>query len=163
MSHPATASRARMIRRPAGQFVAASLRGDTGRGAPLGHAPSRPKTSKSTATHSQKPRRLRSARTAGASGTRRRRQVPLAPAVRALRSRLGFWLWVAVLFEVFGLLGAWPSGAPRPVSPRSDAATNWPAGLLIILALLAVAGWLITRERLLPRGPVRVEDELAGH
>ena len=93
----------------------------------------------------------------------RRRRVPLAPAVRALRSRLGFWLWVAVLFEVFGLLGAWPSGAPRPVSPRSDAATNWPAGLLIILALLAVAGWLITRERLLPRGPVRVEEELAGH
>jgi len=93
----------------------------------------------------------------------RRRRIPLAPALRALRSRLGFWAWVVVLFEVFGLLGAWPGGAPRPVSPRSDAATNWPAGFLILLGLLALAGWLVTRERLLPRGEVRSDEELAGH
>ena len=93
----------------------------------------------------------------------RRRRIPLAPALRALRSRLGFWAWVIVLFEVFGLLGAWPDGAPRPVSPRSDAATNWPAGLLIVLGLLALAGWLVARERLMPRGEVTSEQELAGH
>ena len=93
----------------------------------------------------------------------RRRRIPLAPALRSLRSRIGFWAWVVVLFELFGLLGAWPDGAPRPVSPRSDAATNWPAGMLIVLALLALAGWLVTRERLLPRGEVSVEEELAGH
>jgi hypothetical protein len=93
----------------------------------------------------------------------RRRRIPLAPALRALRSRLGFWAWVIVLFEIFGLLGAWPDGAPRPVSPRSDAATNWPAGLLIVLGLLALAGWLVTRERLVPRREVSVESELAGH
>src|SRR3954454_3134232 len=93
----------------------------------------------------------------------RRRRIPLAPALRALRSRLGFWAWVVVLFEVFGLLGAWPGGAPRPVAPRSDAATNWPAGFLILLGLLALAGWLVTRERLLPRGEVRSDEELAGH
>src|SRR5436190_4036355 len=93
----------------------------------------------------------------------RRRRIPLAPALRALRSRLGFWAWVIVLFEVFGLLGAWPDGAPRPVSPRSEAATNWPAGLLIVLGLLAFAGWLVTRERLMPRGEASSEQELAGH
>ena len=93
----------------------------------------------------------------------RRRRIPLAPALRALRSRLGFWVWVIVLFEIFGLLGAWPDGAPRPVSPRSDAATNWPAGLLLVLGLLALAGWLVTRERLIPRREVSVENELAGH
>jgi hypothetical protein len=93
----------------------------------------------------------------------RRRRIPLAPALRSLRSRLGFWAWVVVLFELFGLLGAWPDGAPRPVSPRSDAATNWPAGMLILLGLLALGGWLVTRERLLPRDKVGVEEELAGH
>jgi hypothetical protein len=93
----------------------------------------------------------------------RRRRIPLAPALRALRSRLAFWAWVVVLFELFGLLGVWPDGAPRPVSPTSDAATNWPAGALFVLALLALAGWLVTRERLLPRGEVSGEEELAGH
>jgi peptidase M28-like protein len=93
----------------------------------------------------------------------RRRRIALAPAVRALRSRLAFWAWVVVLFEVFGLLGAWPDGAPRPVSTVSEAATNWPAGALILLGLLALAGWLVTRERLLPRGRITVEEEIAGH
>jgi hypothetical protein len=93
----------------------------------------------------------------------RRRRIPLAPALRALRSRLGFWIWVVALFELFGLLGAWPGGAARPVATRSDAATNWPAQMLIVLALLALAGWLATRERLLPRREVTAEEELAGH
>jgi hypothetical protein len=93
----------------------------------------------------------------------RRRRIPIAPALRALRSRLGFWAWVLVLFEVFGLLGAWPDGAPRPLSPRSEAATNWPVGMLFVLALLAVAGWFVTRERLLPRDEVTGEEELAGY
>jgi hypothetical protein len=93
----------------------------------------------------------------------RRRHIPLAPALRALRSRLGFWVWVIVLFELFGLAGAWPDGASRPVSPHSDAATKWPAGALILLGVLALAGWLVTRERLLPRRDIGSEEELAGH
>jgi len=93
----------------------------------------------------------------------RRRRVPIAPALRALRSRLGFWAWVIVLFELFGLLGAWPEGAPRPVSPRSGAATNWPLGMLFVLGLLALAGWFVTRERLVPQHDVTSEEELAGH
>jgi Peptidase family M28 len=93
----------------------------------------------------------------------RRRRIPLAPALRGLRSRLGFWAWVAVLFEAFRLFGAWPDGAPRPLSPRSSAATDWPAGWLLVLGLLALAGWLVARERLLPRRDVTTEEELAGH
>src|SRR5438477_4315278 len=93
----------------------------------------------------------------------RRRRIPLAPALRALRSRLGFWAWLVALFELFRLLGAWPNGAPRPVSPRSPAAMDWPARSLLVLALLALAGWLTTRERLLPRRAANAEEELAGH
>ena len=93
----------------------------------------------------------------------RRRRIPLAPAMRGLRSRLGFWIWVVALFEEFNLLGAWPDGAPRPVSPRSAAATDWPTQMLIVLGLLALAGWLVTRERLMPRREITTEEELAGH
>ena len=93
----------------------------------------------------------------------RRRRIPLAPALRGLRSRLGFWAWVVGLFELFRLLGVWPDGAPRPVSPLSSAATDWPARALIILGLLSLAGWLVMRERLLPRRPIASEEELAGH
>jgi Peptidase family M28 len=93
----------------------------------------------------------------------RRRRIPLAPALRGLRSRFGFWAWVVGLFEVFNLLGAWPDGATRPVSPRSAAATDWPAKMLIVLALLTLSGWLVSRERLLPRRAITTEEELAGH
>jgi hypothetical protein len=93
----------------------------------------------------------------------RRRHIPLAPALRAYRSRFGFWVWVAVLFQVFGWLGAWPTGAPRPIAPTSSVAHNWPAGALLGLGVLALGGWLLTRERLIPRRPIRLEEELAGH
>jgi hypothetical protein len=93
----------------------------------------------------------------------RRRRIPLAPALRGLRSRLGFWAWVLGLFELFALLGAWPDGAARPVAPRSDIAQTWPARALLILGVLALIGWLVTRERLIPRRAVTPEEELAGH
>jgi hypothetical protein len=93
----------------------------------------------------------------------RRRRIPLAPALRSYRSRLGFWAWVVGLFELFALVGAWPSGAARPLDPRSHAATNWSARALLLLAVFALAGWLVTRERLLPRREVTPADELAGH
>jgi hypothetical protein len=93
----------------------------------------------------------------------RRRHIPLAPALRAYRSRLGFWVWVAVLFQIFGWLGAWPEGAPRPIAPSSSVAHNWPAIALLGLGVLALGGWLVTRERLIPRRAIRLEEELAGH
>ena len=78
----------------------------------------------------------------------RRRHIPLAQALRSYRSRLFFWIWVALLFELFSLAGAWPGGASRPVAPTSAAARNWPAAALLALCVLALLGWLVSRERL---------------
>ncbi|HVA30436.1 MAG TPA: M28 family peptidase [Gaiellaceae bacterium] len=90
----------------------------------------------------------------------RRRRIRISPALRSYRSRLGFWLWCGGLFGLFTLLGLWPGGPARP--PTVDG-VSWPAGGLIALGVLAAIGWLVARERLLPRRPVRPEEELAGH
>jgi hypothetical protein len=93
----------------------------------------------------------------------RRRRIRLTAALRSYVRRLGFWAWVGAMFYVLGLLGAWPEGASAPPNPGTTAAGNWPAFGLLGLVLLAAAGWLVARERLLPRRPVSVEDELAGY
>ena len=93
----------------------------------------------------------------------RRRRIALAPALRSLRSRLGFWLFVGLLFVVLGLLGAWPEGAARPPSLESAAATKIAVLPVIVLLLLSALAWLVARDRLLPRRPVLPEDELAGY
>ena len=93
----------------------------------------------------------------------RRRRIPLAPALRAYRSRLAFWAWVVGLFELFRLLGAWPDGAARPIPPASTLAHHWPAKGLLALAVLALVGWFVARERLIPRRAITAEEELAGH
>jgi Peptidase family M28 len=92
----------------------------------------------------------------------RRRRIPLAPALRSYRSRLAFWLWMGVLFAAFGLVGAWPEAESRPPPPDTGIAGDWPVVALGIFAVLAFAGWLVGRERLLPRRPVSSEEELAG-
>jgi Peptidase family M28 len=92
----------------------------------------------------------------------RRRHIPLAPALRSYRSRAGFWLWTAVVFELFALLGFWPDAPAVALPPSAAAATDWPVIALIGLALLTGLGWLVTRERLLPRGPVSSTEEIAG-
>jgi len=50
----------------------------------------------------------------------RRRHIRLAPALRSYRSRLGFWLFAALLFEIFALAGVWETGAARPLPPESS-------------------------------------------
>ena len=93
----------------------------------------------------------------------RRRGIHLAPAFRSYRSRLGFWLWAGVLFELFALAGAWPGGTARPPNPATTAAGHWPRLAIAGLAVLLVASWLVPRERLRPRQPLTPEDDLAGH
>jgi hypothetical protein len=93
----------------------------------------------------------------------RRRRIPLAAALRSYRSRLAFWVWVAILFELFGLLRLWPEGSSRPPELTGSAARDWPAFGLLMLGALMLAGWLVARDRLLPRRPVSAEEELAGH
>jgi Peptidase family M28 len=90
----------------------------------------------------------------------RRRRIRIAPALRSYRSRLGFWAWVGAVFLVFRAIGLWGSGGGQ--APPLDS-VSWPAGALVALALLAGAGWLVARSRLLPRRPIRPEERLAGH
>ena len=93
----------------------------------------------------------------------RRRRIPLGPAVRSLRRRLGFWLFAGLLFTAFSLLGAWPDAPARPLAPETAAATQWPWVPLAILAVLAAVAWLVARDRLLPRREVMRSEELAGY
>ena len=93
----------------------------------------------------------------------RRRRIRLAPAFRSYRTRLAFWLWAGVLFELFALAGAWGAGAARPIEPGSAAATRWPlwslSGFLLVLGL----SWLVARPRLVPQRPATAEEQLAGY
>jgi Peptidase family M28 len=92
----------------------------------------------------------------------RRRHIPLAPALRSYRSRLAFWLYAALLFELFALLGVWETGADRPPAPELSPGTHWPTVGLVVYGALLAGGWLIGRDRLLPRRPVADAEELAG-
>jgi hypothetical protein len=93
----------------------------------------------------------------------RRRRIPLAPALRSYRSRLAFWLAVGALFALFALAGVWPDAAARPLSPDTAVAGEWPLLALGALALLSISAWFVARQRLVPRRPVAVEEELAGY
>jgi hypothetical protein len=90
----------------------------------------------------------------------RRRRIRIAPALRSYRSRLGFWAWVGAVFLVFRAIGLWGSSGGHAPPLES---VSWPGGALVALVLLAGAGWLVARSRLLPRRPIRTEERLAGH
>ena len=92
----------------------------------------------------------------------RRRRIALAPAARSLRSRLLFWGYAGLLIYVAARLGAFPDGEPRPLPPDAGVYQPSPVVLGVIGALL-VAGWLIGRERLIPRRRATLEETLAGH
>jgi hypothetical protein len=92
----------------------------------------------------------------------RRRRIPLRPALLALRSRIGVWLFAGGAFWLFDLLGAWPSGAARPPNPATPVAGNWPLGALVGLAVVILLGWFVGRQRLVRRRAVTAEEELAG-
>ena len=93
----------------------------------------------------------------------RRRRIPVLPALRACRSRLGVWLWTGLMFLFLGALGVWPDGAAAPLNPETRAATHWPVLGIVLLGVLALPAWLVSRARLAPRRPATAEEELAGH
>jgi Peptidase family M28 len=93
----------------------------------------------------------------------RRRHIALRPALRSLASRMGLWLWVGILLLFFSVTGIFPKGESRPISPSSLVAQDWPAVALGVFAGLVALGWLVTRPRLIPNGPVSRTDELGGH
>ena len=92
----------------------------------------------------------------------RRRGIALLPAMRSLRTRLGFWLFTGLGFYAFKLLGAWPAGAARPPNPTTAAAGDWPVLALIGLGAVALVGWIVARHRLVPRRPIGADERLAG-
>jgi hypothetical protein len=92
----------------------------------------------------------------------RRRGIALLPAVRSLRTRLGFWLFAGLAFYAFNVLGAWPAGAPRPPSPTTVVAGDWPVFSLLALGVVMLAGWIVARHRLVPRRRVGADERLAG-
>ncbi len=93
----------------------------------------------------------------------RRRRIRLAPALRALRSRVAFWAWAGLLLWLGTAAGLFRDGPARPVAPGTPAAAGWPIAGLAVLALPLAAGWLLSRERLLPRRPVALEERVAGY
>jgi hypothetical protein len=93
----------------------------------------------------------------------RRQDVALRPALQSLRTRLLFWLFVGLVFTCFRLLGAWPSGVPRPPNPATATAGDWPAWALVGLLVVAGIGWALSRPRLTVRRPVTPEEEIAGY
>ncbi|HEX5470130.1 MAG TPA: M28 family peptidase [Gaiellaceae bacterium] len=93
----------------------------------------------------------------------RRRHIALRPALRSLASRVGLWAWIGVLLAFFSVTGIFPNGEPRPISPDSPAAEDWPVFALVVFAGLAALGWLVTRLRLVPTEPVARTEELGGH
>jgi len=92
----------------------------------------------------------------------RRYGLRLAPALRALRSRLAFWAYAGIVFTCFRLLGAFGGGPPRPPNPATARAGDWPALSLTALIVVLVAGWVVARFRLAPRRPIAQEEVVAG-
>ena len=92
----------------------------------------------------------------------RRRRIGLLPAARSLRSRLAFWLFLGLAFVVFRAVGAWPSGVPRPPNPAVASSGDWRVLALAALGLVGFLGWIVTRQRLVPRRPVGTDEQLAG-
>ena len=92
----------------------------------------------------------------------RRRHIRLLPALRSYRSRLGFWIWTALVFVLFALIGIWPGAPSVPLPLAASPATNWPVLGLLALAALSLVGWLVARPRLAPTRPVTATEELAG-
>jgi hypothetical protein len=93
----------------------------------------------------------------------RRRRVALGPAVRSLRSRLGFWAYAGVLLLGAAILGLFPDAEPRPLPPNLPEIVDAPTVGLVVLGVLLVAGWLVGRERLLPQRAATAEETLAGY
>jgi hypothetical protein len=92
----------------------------------------------------------------------RRRRIPMWLAVRTYLRRLTFWLWAGALFYLFAVLGAWPRGDAAPVNPASQAAGHWPRLAIFAYTVILLLSWLVARARLVRRGPVSGEQEVAG-
>jgi hypothetical protein len=92
-----------------------------------------------------------------------RRRIPLAPAARALRARLFFWLYAGVLLWLGALSGILPTSAALAPSPFASEVTDAPVAGLLLLGSALVLGWALSRRRLVPTSRAAAEERLAGH
>lgn len=92
----------------------------------------------------------------------RRRKLPLRPALRAQRTRAVYWAFVGVAIWVASLLGVFPRAGSLPLPPYTSTVSDPPVLGMLVVALAAAVGWLVVRERLMPVGPVRPDERLAG-
>jgi hypothetical protein len=93
----------------------------------------------------------------------RRRRLPLAPAVRALRTRVIFWLYAGLLLWLAGVAGILPTGAALPLPTYASLVTDWPvAGLGLAVIALAI-GWLVLRRHIAYSDRATPEERLAGY
>jgi hypothetical protein len=94
----------------------------------------------------------------------RRRRIPLLPALRSLRSRLGFWAYVGVLVLLATSLGLFPDGVDgRPLPPHAPGVGEPPVIGVALLVALGLGGWLAGRDRLIPRRPATAPETLGGY
>ncbi len=93
----------------------------------------------------------------------RRRGLPLGPALRALRTRLFFWLYAGLLLWFAGMAGILPTGAALPLPTYSTLASDWPVAGLGLLGIALAAGWFLGRRRIAGPGPRTPEERLAGY
>ena len=93
----------------------------------------------------------------------RRRRLPLAPAWRALRRRIGLWLVLLTLLALAAIAGALPREPRLPPPPDQPPVDAWPVGAAVIGVLAVTLVWLRARARLIPRARARPEEDLAAY
>jgi hypothetical protein len=92
----------------------------------------------------------------------RRRRLPFAPALRAIRSRLGLMLVGGLLVWLGAISGVFPTGARLPLPPFTSLLDDPPLAGLALLACAFAAAWLIGRRRLIAVTEASSEERLAG-
>jgi hypothetical protein len=93
----------------------------------------------------------------------RRRRVRFAPAARALRTRLFFWLYAGLLLWLGAVVGIFPSAGALPPAPYASEVADLPVAGILLLAGALVVGWLVARRRLAPETAPEREECLAGY
>ena len=92
----------------------------------------------------------------------RRRRLPFAPALRALRARFGIWAFGAVVVLVGALVGILPMGEALPLPPYAGFPDTWPVFGLLVLGAAFALWWLVARRNLVPVSAPASEERLAG-
>ena len=92
----------------------------------------------------------------------RRRRLPFAPALRALRARLGIWAFGALVVFVGALAQILPTGEPLPLPPYDPFFDTRPVFGLLVLGAAFVLWWLVARRNLVPVSTPAPDERLAG-